>query len=83
MWYTGKNGGFCLKLSTWRAFFKIERFGIEHPYTKLVVHLDNVDPDDAFSTVPYEKGHTLLFYLEQKLGGNGFNLQKTNLTFFD
>lgn len=27
-----------------------------------------IDPDDAFSTVPYEKGSTFLFYLETLLG---------------
>jgi len=27
------------------------------------------DPDDGFSTIPYEKGSTLLFYLEQVAGG--------------
>ncbi|XP_067683113.1 leukotriene A-4 hydrolase-like isoform X1 [Haliotis asinina] len=39
------------------------------PYTCLVVDLKGVDPDDAFSSVPYEKGFTLLFYLETLLGG--------------
>lgn len=28
-----------------------------------------IDPDDAFSSVPYEKGFHLLFHLENKLGG--------------
>lgn len=32
-------------------------------------NLISIDPDDAFSIVPYEKGHTFLFYLEQLLGG--------------
>ncbi|XP_076469755.1 leukotriene A-4 hydrolase-like isoform X1 [Babylonia areolata] len=41
----------------------------EGPYTKLVPDLKGVDPDDAFSTVPYEKGFALLFYLENLLGG--------------
>jgi leukotriene-A4 hydrolase len=27
------------------------------------------DPDDAFSRIPYEKGHTFLFYLETVVGG--------------
>ncbi|KAI9096655.1 peptidase family M1-domain-containing protein [Phlyctochytrium arcticum] len=31
--------------------------------------LANEDPDDAFSSVPYEKGFNLLFYLERILGG--------------
>ncbi|KAA8897397.1 hypothetical protein TRICI_006741 [Trichomonascus ciferrii] len=39
-------------------------------YTQLIVDLkDQQDPDDAFSTVPYEKGSTFLFYLENLLGG--------------
>jgi hypothetical protein len=27
------------------------------------------DPDDAFSSVPYEKGFALLYELEQRVGG--------------
>ncbi len=46
-------------------------FGDGHPFTHLVPDLKGVDPDDAFSTVPYEKGSNLLFYLEQLLGGPG------------
>ncbi|KAG7196235.1 putative leukotriene A-4 hydrolase (LTA-4 hydrolase) (Leukotriene A(4) hydrolase) [Scheffersomyces spartinae] len=30
---------------------------------------DQCDPDDAFSTVPYEKGFNLLLHIEQVLGG--------------
>lgn len=41
------------------------------PYTKLVPDLKGVDPDDAFSSVPYEKGFTLLYYLENLVGGPG------------
>ena len=44
---------------------------IHQPYTHLVPDLKGVDPDDAFSRVPYEKGSNLLMYLEQKLGGAG------------
>ncbi|XP_048743567.2 leukotriene A-4 hydrolase-like isoform X1 [Ostrea edulis] len=40
------------------------------PYTRLIPDLKGVDPDDAFSIVPYEKGFTLLFYLETLLGGS-------------
>lgn len=45
-------------------------FGPDHEYTKLVQNLGNADPDDAFSSVPYEKGSALLFTLEQALGDN-------------
>ncbi len=31
--------------------------------------LRGVDPDDAFSTIPYEKGSTFLWYLEELVGG--------------
>ncbi|XP_074645095.1 leukotriene A-4 hydrolase-like isoform X2 [Tubulanus polymorphus] len=47
----------------------IELQGATNPLTKLVTDLKGIDPDDAFSCVPYEKGSSLLFYLEQKLGG--------------
>ncbi|ESO84303.1 hypothetical protein LOTGIDRAFT_222151 [Lottia gigantea] len=39
------------------------------PYTRLIPDLKGVDPDDAFSNVPYEKGCALLYYLETLLGG--------------
>lgn len=43
---------------------------VREQYSRLVVHLkERQDPDDAFSTVPYEKGFNLLFYLENLLGG--------------
>lgn len=47
----------------------VERRGSTDPLTCLVHDLRGVDPDDAFSTVPYEKGHTFLYYLEAQLGG--------------
>ena len=46
-------------------------FGLSHPYTVLNVQLkDGVDPDDAFSSVPYEKGFHFLYHLEQLVGGD-------------
>ncbi|PIO56229.1 hypothetical protein TELCIR_22373, partial [Teladorsagia circumcincta] len=50
-----------------------EQFTPTHQFTKLIQDHTNVDPDVAFSCVPYEKGSALLFYLEQKLGGPGTN----------
>lgn len=46
-------------------------FGATHPLTSLVPSLQEVDPDEAFSSVPYEKGFALLFHLEELLGGPG------------
>lgn len=37
--------------------------------TKLVVDLSDLNPDDAFSSIPYMKGSTFLRYLEDILGG--------------
>lgn len=39
-------------------------------FSTLIQNLkDQTDPDDSFSTVPYEKGFNLLFHIEQILGG--------------
>jgi len=46
-----------------------ENMGPANPLTSLVVKLDGIDPDDAFSVVPYEKGSTFLWYLEDLVGG--------------
>ncbi|KAM4676140.1 leukotriene A-4 hydrolase [Discoglossus pictus] len=47
----------------------INTFGATNVLTNLVPNLHEVDVDAAFSSVPYEKGFALLFYLEQLLGG--------------
>mmetsp|Transcript_1513 Transcript_1513/g.2166 ORF Transcript_1513/g.2166 Transcript_1513/m.2166 type:complete len:641 (-) Transcript_1513:278-2200(-) len=50
---------------------EIKSFG-EDPkgYTQLIPNLsDGGDPDDAFSTVPYEKGFNFLYYLQTTVGG--------------
>lgn len=48
----------------------VSTLGPDSEYTKMVVNLQGgQDPDDAFSTVPYEKGFNFLFMLENLLGG--------------
>lgn len=47
----------------------ISVLGADNPMTCLVVNLEKTHPDDAFSKVPYEKGHTFLRYLENLVGG--------------
>ncbi|CAL8242299.1 unnamed protein product [Merluccius merluccius] len=47
----------------------VNTFGASNPLTNLVPSLTDVDPDDAFSSVPYEKGFALLYHLEELLGG--------------
>lgn len=47
----------------------IEQFGQDSPATLLVPDLTATDPDDVFSSIPYEKGHTFLAFLEVLVGG--------------
>lgn len=47
----------------------VNTFGANSPLTNLVPSLQEVDPDDAFSSVPYEKGFALLYHLEELMGG--------------
>ncbi|KPI45124.1 Leukotriene A-4 hydrolase-like protein [Cyphellophora attinorum] len=49
----------------WKALTdSIAQFGDTHEFTKLVQNLKGKDPDDAFSSIPYEKGFVFLYYLE-------------------
>uniref|UniRef100_A0AAY5K853 Leukotriene A-4 hydrolase n=1 Tax=Esox lucius TaxID=8010 RepID=A0AAY5K853_ESOLU len=47
----------------------VNTFGANNPLTNLVPDLTDVDPDDSFSSVPYEKGFALLYHLEELMGG--------------
>ncbi|CAF1285700.1 unnamed protein product [Rotaria sp. Silwood1] len=51
----------------------IDTWGPTHPYTCLVYRLNNVDPDDAYSSVQYYKGAALLWHLEQNIVGSESN----------
>ena len=53
----------------WKALSdSIKQFGEEHEFTKLIPGLKGQDPDDAFSSIPYEKGSTFLYFLEKWIG---------------
>uniref|UniRef100_A0A9J7Z9X1 Leukotriene A(4) hydrolase n=1 Tax=Cyprinus carpio carpio TaxID=630221 RepID=A0A9J7Z9X1_CYPCA len=47
----------------------VNQFGANNVLTNLVPNLHEVDTDEAFSSVPYEKGFALLYHLEELLGG--------------
>ncbi|PHH87130.1 hypothetical protein CDD83_9274 [Cordyceps sp. RAO-2017] len=51
----------------------IELFGKDHEYTKLVISHDNVDPEDVYSQVAYEKGFHFLYYLDRLVGRENFD----------
>jgi leukotriene-A4 hydrolase len=53
----------------WKALAdSIERYGPEHKFTKLVIDLKDEDPDEAFSSIPYERGSLFLYFLEKQVG---------------
>jgi leukotriene-A4 hydrolase len=47
----------------------VQDTGATHEFTKLLPNLEDTDPDEAFSKIPYEKGSLFLRYLENKVGG--------------
>ncbi|OAA59068.1 leukotriene a4 hydrolase [Niveomyces insectorum RCEF 264] len=58
----------------WKALEDaIDEFGPTHDYTKLCINHDGIDPDDAFSTVPYEKGFHMVYYLDRLVGRANFD----------
>ncbi|PGH14820.1 leukotriene A-4 hydrolase [Helicocarpus griseus UAMH5409] len=58
----------------WKALTEsVERYGNDHEFTKLIIDLKGKDPDDAFSSIPYEKGFIFLFHLENLLGKDRFD----------
>ncbi|KAK8081894.1 leukotriene A-4 hydrolase/aminopeptidase [Apiospora saccharicola] len=58
----------------WKALEDtVKLFGEDHEFTKLIISHKGVDPEDAFSTVPYEKGFHFLWYLERLVGREQFD----------
>ena len=51
----------------------LERFKDRPQLTRLRTHLSGVDPDEAFSTIPYEKGYLFLRALENVVGRPEFD----------
>lgn len=51
----------------------LDRFRDHPELTVLRTHLAGVDPDDAFSTVPYEKGARFVWAMEQAMGSDLFD----------
>ncbi|KAI0472921.1 peptidase family M1-domain-containing protein [Xylariaceae sp. FL0804] len=51
----------------------VKQFGDDHEFTKLIIDHTGVDPEDAFSSVPYEKGFHFLYYLDKLVGREHFD----------
>ena len=50
----------------------IKLLGKDSEYTKLSPDYGGNDPDDGFSTVPYEKGYQFLIFIEKLIGKGNF-----------
>ena len=61
----------------------VARFGADSPLTKLRTDLHGIDPDDAFSSIPYEKGARFVTAIESQVGRERFDqfMQKYIKTF--
>ncbi len=51
----------------------LAKFAKSPGLTRLRTHLQDIDPDEAFSVVPYEKGYLFLRTLEQAVGRERFD----------
>lgn len=68
----GPDGGFFdfdAKIGLSSLQDDLELLGHDNPLTAMVPNLEGIDPDDAFSSVPYEKGFSFLYYLQTVVGG--------------
>jgi leukotriene A-4 hydrolase/aminopeptidase len=52
---------------------ELERFGEDSPLTHLLTDLEDTDPDEVFSLVPYEKGFLFVALLERTAGRERFD----------
>jgi len=52
---------------------ELERFGADSALTRLRTELSGIDPDDAFSAIPYEKGARFLTLIERAVGRERFD----------
>jgi len=50
------------------AYQSMVGYGMNNSYSSLFPNVKNALPDDSFSTIPYEKGFQLLYYIESLLG---------------
>ena len=65
----GKVEAFIGNQSLW---VDIVDFGLNNTYGSLYPVLDGDNPDNSYSSVPYDKGFQLLYYLESLIGGENF-----------
>jgi aminopeptidase N len=52
---------------------ELQRFGPDSPFTRLRNDLKGIDPDEVFSSIPYEKGARFLTLIERTAGRDRFD----------
>lgn len=52
----------------WKVLTDTIKREMPEEFTRLVLDMGDLDPDDAYSSVAYERGFNLLYTLEQKVG---------------
>ena len=60
---------------------EVEDLGAENPATKLKLDLAGADPDDGFTSIPYNKGRFLLIAIERAVGREKWDMFLRN--YFD
>ncbi|KAH9891199.1 peptidase family M1-domain-containing protein [Cubamyces lactineus] len=68
--HTPADRGFSFLIGYKALQDALKRYESQPKYQRLVIDFEvGEDPDDAYSTVPYEKGANFLLHLERMLGG--------------
>ncbi|KAI0757548.1 metalloprotease [Daedaleopsis nitida] len=68
--HTPADRGFSFLIGAKALRDALERYSSNPRYQRLVIDFETgEDPDDAYSTVPYEKGANFILHLERMLGG--------------
>ncbi|KDR68677.1 hypothetical protein GALMADRAFT_231006 [Galerina marginata CBS 339.88] len=62
--------GFSYVIGSKALYDSLKQYESRPKYQRLVISFDEgEDPDDAYSSIPYEKGANFILYLERTLGG--------------
>ncbi|KAF8885226.1 leukotriene-A4 hydrolase [Gymnopilus junonius] len=62
--------GFAYVIGSKALYDSLKEYESRPKYQRLVISFDEgEDPDDAYSSIPYEKGANFILYLERTLGG--------------
>ncbi|KAL4071200.1 peptidase family M1-domain-containing protein [Scleroderma yunnanense] len=68
--YTPAHRGFSFLIGSKGLYDDLKRYESQPKYQRLQIDFEyGEDPDDAYSSIPYDKGANFLLYIERTLGG--------------